>query len=108
MAIKLTKKQLAVLDFIQDFTEEKGCSPTYREIMAGLNLSSVSAVAEHIDNLVEKGVLRKVPGAARTLEILDYKHEETVLLFKTKLTDCNEEDRETLTKAAVILGIDLD
>ena len=54
MPIKLTKKQVALLNFIQDFTEENGFSPTYREIMAGLELSSVSAVAEHIDNLVEK------------------------------------------------------
>jgi repressor LexA len=108
MAIKLTKKQLAVIDFIQDYTEEKGCSPTYREIMAGLKLKSVSAVAEHVDNLVEKGVIRKVPTAARTLEILDYKHEETTELFKVKLLDCNEEERVILLKAADILGIDLD
>ena len=108
MGIKLTKKQLAVVDFIQDFTEEKGCSPTYREIMAGLKLNSVSAVAEHIDNLVEKGVIKKVPTAARTLEVLDYKHEETVELFKMKLLDCSEEDKAILIKASEILGIDLD
>lgn len=108
MAIKLTKKQLAVLNFLEDFTEENGYSPSYREIMAGLGLSSVSAVAEHIDNLVLKGVLRKVPGAARSLEILDYKHEETVGLFKAKLLDCSDEEREVLVKAADVLGLDLE
>ena len=108
MAIKLTKKQLAVIDFIQDFTEEKGCSPTYREIMAGLGLSSVSAVAEHVDNLVSKGVIKKVPGAARTLEVLDYKHEETVDLFKIKMTECTEEEKKILASAADILGLDLE
>ncbi len=108
MAIKLTKKQLALLDFIQDFTEEKGCSPTYREIQAGLKLNSVSAVAEHIDNLVAKGVINKVPGAARTLEILDYKHEETVNLFKVKLLDCTDEEKQILTRAAEILNIDIE
>ena len=107
MAIKLTKKQLAVLNFIQDFTEERGISPSYREIQAGLDLASVSAVAEHIDNLVEKGVLRKVPGAARSLEILDYKHESTVELFKVAMLDCDASDREILEKAAEILGLDL-
>ena len=74
MAIKLTKKQLALLEFLEDLTEAQGYSPSYREIMAGMGLTSVSAVAEHVDNLVSKGVLRKVPGAARSLEILDYKH----------------------------------
>lgn len=108
MAIKLTKKQLAVLDFLQDFTEENGYSPSYREIMSGLGLSSVSAVAEHIDNLVDKGVLKKVSGAARSLEVLDYKHEETVGLFKAKIIDASEEDKKVLEKAAEILGLDLE
>ena len=107
MAIKLTKKQLAVLDFLQDFTEENGYSPSYREIMSGLGLSSVSAVAEHVENLVEKGVLKKVPGAARSLEVLDYKHEETVGLFKARLLDCTEDEKKILEQAAEILGIDL-
>ena len=108
MAMKLTKKQLAVLDFLQDFTEENGYSPSYREIMSGLGLSSVSAVAEHVENLVEKGVLKKVPGAARSLEILDYKHEETVELFKVRMMDCTEEEKKILKEAATILGIDID
>ena len=107
MTVKLTKKQLAVLNFIQDFTEEKGCSPSYREIQAGLELSSVSAVAEHIDNLVSKGVVKKNAGEARSLEILDYKHEETVGLFKAKMLDATKEEQEILEKAADILGIDI-
>ena len=93
---------------MNDFTEEKGYSPSYREIQAGLGLSSVSAVAEHIDNLVQKGVLRKVPGAARSLEVLDYKHEETVELFKIKMLECSEEEKKILEEAAGILGIDLE
>ncbi|MBQ8985524.1 hypothetical protein IJ076_03235 [Candidatus Saccharibacteria bacterium] len=107
-AVKLTKKQLAVFDFIQDFTEENGHSPSYREIMEGLGLTSVSAVAEHIDNLVEKGALRKTPGEARSLEILDFKHTETVDLFKAKLIGASEEDKTALLKVAEILGLDLD
>lgn len=108
MAIKLTKKQLAVLDFLEDFTEERGISPSYREIQAGMGLSSVSAVAEHIDNLVAKGVLRKVPGAARSLEVLDFRHEETVELFKVKLLEASAEEKEILVKAAEILDLNID
>lgn len=105
--IKLTKKQIALLNFIQDFTEENGISPTYREIMAGLELSSVSAVAEHIDNLIEKGVIKKVPGAARSLELIDFRHQETVDLFKAKLATVTDEEKEVLAKAAEILELDL-
>ncbi|MBR3115940.1 hypothetical protein IKF30_01810 [Candidatus Saccharibacteria bacterium] len=104
---KITKKQQAVLNFLEDFTEENGYSPSYREIMNGLGLSSVSAVAEHIDNMVSKGILKKVPGAARSLEVLDYKHEDTVEFFKMKMTECSEEDKKVLEKAGEILGLDL-
>ena len=103
----MTKKQLAVLNFLEDYLEENGCSPSYREIMAGLGLSSVSAVAEHIDNLVAKGVVRKNPGEARSLEVLDYKHEETTLLFKARMLDADEEEKKILLRAAEILGVDL-
>ena len=106
--MKLTKKQLAVLNYLEDFWEENGCSPSYREIMAGLGLSSVSAVAEHIDNLVAKGVVKKNPGEARSLEVLDYKHEETVGLFRAKLLEVSEEEKMVLLKAAEILGLDLE
>lgn len=107
-AQKITKKQQAVLNFLEDFTEENGYSPSYREIMTGLGLSSVSAVAEHIDNMVSKGILKKVPGAARSLEVLDFRHVETVELFRMKLSDCSDEEREVLLKAAEILGLDLE
>ena len=108
MAVKLTKKQLAVLEFLENFTEENSYSPSYREIMSGIGLSSVSAVAEHVDNLVAKGALKKTPGEARSLEVLDYKHTETVNLFKIKMTEASEDDKTTLLKAAEILGLDLD
>lgn len=88
--------------------DENGYSPSYREIMAGLELSSVSAVAEHIDNLVAKGVLKKNPGAARSLEVLDYQHTETVELFRARLLGATEEEKKILFQAADLLGLDLD
>ncbi len=108
MPEKLTKKQKQIVDFISVFTEENNYSPSYREIMTGLGLSSVSAVAEHIDNLVSKGVLEKTPNAARSLEILDQGHPETVALFRAKLESSSEEETKTLLEAAKILGISLE
>ncbi|MBQ3348132.1 hypothetical protein IJG29_00075 [Candidatus Saccharibacteria bacterium] len=108
MKVKITKKQQAVLDFLQDFMEENGYTPSYREIMVGLGLSSVSAVAEHIENLVAKGVLAKNPGEARSLTILDYRHEETVELFKARMINATEEERKILREAAELLGLDLE
>lgn len=108
MTIKLTKKQLLLLDFIKDFTEKNGFSPSYREIMAGLGLKSVSAVAEHINNLVEKGVIKKNPGASRSLELNDYRHDETVAMFQSVIPTVSEEEREILLAAAEILGLNLE
>ena len=108
MSIKLTKKQISLLNFIQDFTEENGYSPSYREVMTGLGLSSVSAVAEHINNLVDKGVLKKVPGSARSLEILNFRHVETVELIKAKLATATPDETTILLKAAEILDLDLE
>ena len=108
MAMKITKKQLAVLNFLQDFMDENGYSPSYREIMNGLGLTSVSAVAEHIDNLVAKGVLKKNPGAARSLEVLDYMHKETVELFRARMIGATDEEKRILLDAAEVLGLDLD
>ena len=105
---KITKKQQAVLNFLEDFTEENGYSPSYREIQSGLGLSSVSAVAEHIDNMVSKGILKKVPGAARSLEVLDFRHTETVELFKARMAEVTDEERKILMAAAEVLGLDLE
>ena len=108
MSVKLTKKQTAVYDFIREFIEDKGYSPSYRDIMAGLGLSSVSAVAEHVDNLVRLGALRKAPGVARSLEVVDTSYPETTALFNLRLASSSPAEKETLRKAALILGIDLD
>ena len=108
MSIKLTKKQTLILDFINDFTNTHGFSPSYREIMNSLGLSSVSSVAEHIENLVLKGALKKSPGAARSLEVIDLSFPETTTLFKAKLNTATEEETDILLKAAKILDLNLE
>lgn len=107
MAVKLTKKQALIIEFINDYTSSRGVSPTYREIMTALGLSSVSAVAEHIDNLVKKGALKKVPGAARSLEVIDLTFPETTDLFRHHLKTADAEEAKILHAAADILGLDL-
>lgn len=107
MAIKLTKKQALIIEFINEYTTTHGVSPTYREIMTALGLSSVSAVAEHIDNLVTKGAVRKVPGAARSLEIVDLNFPETTELFRHHLKTATSEEAAILSQAANILNLDL-
>lgn len=106
MGIKITKKQHRILDFISDYIEKNGVSPTYREIAAGLEMKSVSGVAEHIDNLVMIGALKKADEHGRVLEVVDLTFPETTALFKTKMYVASEEEKNILRKAAAILGIE--
>ena len=107
MALDLTKKQTLILNFIDEFTKANNYSPSYREIMSGLGLTSVSAVAEHIDNLVAKGALRKVPGASRSLELVTPAHQETTTLFQQRLLSATPEEKRILLEAAKLLELEL-
>ena len=113
-----TKKQRILLDFIQDYSISHEVSPSYREIQHAMGLRSVSAVAEHIDNCVKAGFLKKIPNAARSLEVIPIEtHEETHKLFKKKLDELNaklaenpddaglKDDIATLKSAAKLLGL---
>lgn len=68
-SVRPTKKQRELLNFIEQFIGEHGYSPSYREIMAGLNYTSVATVALHVNNLIKRGHLRKRDHSARSLEV---------------------------------------
>lgn len=108
MALKLTKKQKRLMDFLEDFQNNHKYSPSYREIAAGLGLRSVASVAEHIDNLVQLGFLKRNAGSARSLEIVDLTFPETTALFKQRLQFASDSDHDILMQAAEILGLDLE
>lgn len=69
--IRPTKKQRELLDFIAAFIAEHGYSPSYREIMAGLNYTSVATVALHVKNLIKRGHISNRDHSARSLEVVD-------------------------------------
>ncbi len=70
-SIRPTKKQRELLTFISSFINEHGYSPSYREIMAGLNYNSVATVALHVNNLIKRGHLMKRDNSARSLEVVN-------------------------------------
>lgn len=69
--VRPTKKQKELLEFIQVFITEHGYSPSYREIMSGLNYTSVATVALHVSNLVKRGHIIKRDHSARSLEVVN-------------------------------------
>lgn len=68
--VRPTKKQKELLTFIETFIGEHGYSPSYREIMNGLNYNSVATVALHVNNLITRGHLLKRDHSARSLEVV--------------------------------------
>lgn len=68
--IRPTKKQRQLLEYIDRFIAQNGYSPSYREIMQGLNYTSVATVALHVSSLIQRGHLRKRDRSARSLELV--------------------------------------
>ncbi len=68
--VRPTKKQRELLTYIEGFIAEHGYSPSYREIMNGLQYTSVATVALHVGNLIQRGHLRKRDHSARSLEVV--------------------------------------
>ncbi len=108
MSIKLTKKQKLLLDYIDEFIKNTGFSPSYREIATGLGLNSPASVAEHVENLVKLGALRKVSGTARSLEVVDFSYPEITELFNRQIRLVSSTDAEILRQAADILNITIE
>ncbi|HEX8182868.1 MAG TPA: hypothetical protein VF575_04690 [Candidatus Saccharimonadales bacterium] len=68
--VRPTKKQRDILTYIEQFIGEHGYSPSYREIMNGLNYTSVATVSLHVNSLIRRGHIRKRDRSARSLEVV--------------------------------------
>lgn len=67
---QLTRRQLEILEFIQEYLDDNGYPPTVRDIGAAVGLTSSSTVHAHLANLEKAGAIRRDPTKPRALEIL--------------------------------------
>ena len=65
----LTRRQKELMDFLADFIEKHGYSPSYEEIAQGLDLASLATVHKHVQALETKQYLRRSYNHSRSLEI---------------------------------------
>jgi repressor LexA len=77
----LTKRQKQVLDFLADFVEKNGYSPSYEEIASALQLASLATVHKHVSALEIKHYVRRTFNQSRSLEVsskylLDYRRQK--------------------------------
>lgn len=66
----LTRRQRQVYDFIADFVQKHGYSPSFEEIGEGLGLSSLATVHKHISNLEKKGLLKRDYNRSRSIDLI--------------------------------------
>jgi repressor LexA len=66
----ITKRQRQVYDFISEFVQRHGYSPSFEEIGKGLRLSSLATVHKHISNLEKKGLLKRDYNRSRSIDVL--------------------------------------
>lgn len=70
MPAVLYRKERELLNYLIQYQEQHGFSPTLREMADAMNRRSVSTMHAIIRSLVEKGYVQKVDGNTRTLKIL--------------------------------------
>lgn len=78
MAVTLYKRQRQIVDFISQYIQRQGYSPTLQEIAEALGVSSLATVHEHLQALIKKKIIRKYEGAVRGLELIDKKIGQTM------------------------------
>ena len=66
----LTRRQREVLDFIAQFVDSHGYSPSFEEIAEGVQLSSLATVHKHIGNLEAKNFLKRDYNRARSIDLI--------------------------------------
>lgn len=71
MPAVLYKRQKDILNFVKDYIDKYGYSPTLGEIAEAMGLSSLATVHEHLMALVKKGAIRKFEGTVRGIEVLE-------------------------------------
>ncbi|WP_274362720.1 LexA family protein [Paenibacillus thermotolerans] len=63
-------KRDEILAFLSQYNNEKGFSPTVREIGSAVGLKSVSTVQGHLEKLEKQGLIRRIPSSARAIQVI--------------------------------------
>ena len=66
-------RQKEVLDFVAQYIQKYGVSPTLQQIATALDLRALSTVHQHLEALEKKGFVKRFEGAIRGIEVLNQK-----------------------------------
>lgn len=74
MPVTLYRRQRQIVDYISQYIQKNGYSPTLQEIADAIGVSSLATVHEHLETLAKKGVIKKYEGAVRGIEVVDNRY----------------------------------
>ena len=66
----LTRRQRQLYEFIGNFVQAHGYSPSFEEIREGMGLNSLATVHKHVTNLEKKGLLHRDANRSRSIDLL--------------------------------------
>ncbi|HEY2934774.1 MAG TPA: transcriptional repressor LexA [Acidobacteriota bacterium] len=69
--MNLTARQKQILEFIEEFGERQGYSPSLEEIAARFDIASVNAVFKHLAALEKRGYIHRASNHARSIQLLN-------------------------------------
>lgn len=116
----LSRKQKEILEFIEKYMARKNHSPSIREIANGVYLNSPATVHIHVQNLIQKGYLKRDESTQKSLVLMvenpfDYSDDQAIrvpfidrYVHKNILKKINEpEEYFYLTSRMIPQGVDV-
>jgi len=71
MPVIIYKRQRQILDFISQYIQTNGTSPTLRQIADAIGVTSLATVHEHLSTLEIKGLIERTHGKTRSIDLVD-------------------------------------
>ncbi len=81
----MTKNEANVLSYIKSYINDNGYSPSFAEIQENFGLASKGSVQSYVNQLSEKGLLKRAPRKKRSLEVI--RPDESTTSFAANIFD---------------------
>jgi SOS-response transcriptional repressor LexA len=72
MRVGLTRKQLELFRFIEDYiATHNGIAPSFQEMVEAVGIKSKSGVFRLVNALEDRGFIRRIPNRARAMAVIE-------------------------------------
>ena len=75
---KSEEELLNILAYIDDYINNNGFPPSYREIAKGVGLKSINSIKKYLDTLEKRGLIKKQATKNRCIEVVSRQKNETI------------------------------